>query len=1074
MPHFNESFSARRWLRFVVDHPVGIILLALIITSAFAWQLPNLRFQNSIYDLAIEDLDEAVLYETFKKDFGSEEIILVVVKAANILDESAFQRVQTLSQNLSEIKGVRRVISLPGIKKAMDVTGKWNLSDFEKVIVPVDLFQRNLISSDRKTTVISLILEDIRRKDQIVQSIDKLIKKEPPGLDLYQIGMPLVSKALAEYTKKDFLRLPPVTFLTIGLVLIILFRNFRGMLIPAGSVLMALIWTFGLMALTDTPLSMLTMIVPIFVIAVGTAYCMYIFPEYGEALDEARSPKEAAYGCFSRIGFPTILAVITTTIGLGSLLVNKISGIRDFALFSCFGIWSMLVIILFLLPAVFSLLPLPKDQEGQRFIKVRFLDPLLDKIIDLNLHHQKKTLPIVAFIALLGLAGIYRISIETNPVGYFKENTTIRRHFQDIYQDMAGSFPVNVVLDSKEEDYFEDPKHLGAIPKLQRFLDSLEGVDKTISFADYFKLVNYAGNNYDDTYYAMPEEGFEVRTLMNSFKTMLGQDVFDSFMKPDLSKTNILLRTHISSSRDFLKTKEEILTYLQENLPENFEYQVTGFGIVISQSSDLLSKGQARSLSITFVLIFIIMFVLFMSGKVGFIAMLPNCFPIIVNFGLMGWIGVELSVATSLVASIAIGLAVDDTIHYMVRYNREFKKDLDKTRALRDTIRRIGRPIIFTTVTISLGFSVLMFSHFGPTAVFGLMMVITMFSALVGDLIILPSLMTHVEFVTLWDLLRLKLGKDPEKGIPLFKGLSRSQVHYILMAGALKTFDRGEFLFRKGETSDSMYAVISGELEVVDIVDDSDEDSIQGNKVLINRIGTGDVVGEMGMVRSCRRSATVITSEATELLEINDKMIRRLQWLYPPTAQKFFFNLMSTICDRLEYTTECLADATIIDALTGLHTRDHFMNSLAKEIDRANRYGTDCAVCIMDLDNFKAINHVHGHETGDRIIGEIGSFIQKHLRRSDHACRYRGQQFALVLVNSPIDKARSACERLRQLLSEQALEGHSSPIYVTASMGFVALEAGIYQSGADLIEMATRALRDAKAMGRNRVHAYGS
>jgi len=137
------------------------------------------------------------------------------------------------------------------------------------------------------------------------------------------------------------------------------------------------------------------------------------------------------------------------------------------------------------------------------------------------------------------------------------------------------------------------------------------------------------------------------------------------------------------------------------------------------------------------------------------IAILPNIYPIIVNFGIMGWLGIRLSMATGLIASIAIGLAVDDTIHYLHRYNREFRKDLNKDRALRDTIKSVGKPIIFTTLTISVGFSILLFSHFQPTATFGFLMVVTMFLALIGDLIILPALMLHVELVTAWDLLKL-------------------------------------------------------------------------------------------------------------------------------------------------------------------------------------------------------------------------------------------------------------------------------------------------------------------------------
>jgi preprotein translocase subunit SecF len=381
---------------------------------------------------------------------------------------------------------------------------------------------------------------------------------------------------------------------------------------------------------------------------------------------------------------------------------------------------------------------------------------------------------------------------------------------------------------------------------------------------------------------------------------MLGEDMLLRFMKPDFSTANILLLTHISSSRDFLKTRDKILEHVKQNFSKDLKWDVTGFGMVISESSRQLTRGQVKSLSITMVLVFGIMFLLFLSSKVGLIAIVPNFFPIIVNFGIMGWFGVELSMVTSLIASIAIGLAVDDTIHYLVRYNREFKKDLDDKRALKDTIKHMGKPIIFTTLTISLGFSILAFSSFKPTAIFGVMMVITMVSALVGDLILLPSLLLRVEIVTLWDMIRLKLGEEPEHRIPLFKGLSRTEIHYIIMAGILKKIKSGEVLFRKGDPSDSMCAIISGTMDVVDPSRD-DEDKPLGVQKRIARLAAGDVLGEMGLLRSAPRSATIIAAESGEFLQINLKMIKRLQWLYPPTAQKFFFNLMTILCDRLEF-----------------------------------------------------------------------------------------------------------------------------------------------------------------------------
>ncbi len=901
----------KSWLQYVVHHPWRIIIPIILLTILFAWQIPKLRFETSIYDLTIEDLPETKKYEAFKKTFGCEEVILVVARTADAFDPRTFSAIERLAGELKKIDGVRRVISLPGIKKAMDITGKWSLADFKGAIAPVTLLQKNIISKDGKTTIISLILADTKHKDPIIDAVQALIEKGETGGPVYQIGLPVVSMALTHFTEQDFLRLPPITFLLIAIALFLLLRNLRGVLIPAGSVLIALIWTFGLMAWTGTPLSLLIMIVPIFLIAVGTAYCMYIFPEYRLAVRTQKTPSEASLACFGQLGFPTFLAVTTTTIGLGSLLINRIMEIRFFALFSCFGILSMLFIFLTFLPAFMALLPFERGTgRSSAPAKESLLDRLLKGIIRINLAHQKPALGLIALISILGILGIWRIQVETNPMDFFKESTTISRNFKDIYRDMAGSFPINVVINSHQDDYFEDPEHLKMIARIQSFLATLPGVDKSISFCDYLKLVNYATNQHQEERYALPEEGFEVRMLINSFKTMLGMDMLGRFMNESFSETNIVLRTHLSSSDDFMNAQKSIEAYLAENLPSGFSFQVTGIGIVISHSSRLITDGQIKSLFLTMVLVFAIMFLLFMSFKVGIIGILPNCFPILVGFGLMGWLGIPLSMATSLIAGVAIGLAVDDTIHYLVGYNHEFKKDLDKKRALRDTVLHVGKPIVYTTITISLGFSVLLFSSFKPTAVFGLLMVVTMASALVADLILLPSLMVHVELVTIWDLIRVKLGKDPQEGIPLFRGLSRTQVHYILMAGNLRKYEAGSTIMRKGEVSDSMYAIISGELEVLGGTGQESDAGAKGSKQVLATLRTGDVVGEMGMIRSCERSATVIATTSSELLQINERMIKRLQWLYPPTAHRFFFNLMTILCDRLQTMTDCyLAEA---------------------------------------------------------------------------------------------------------------------------------------------------------------------
>ncbi|MDX9785386.1 MAG: MMPL family transporter [Desulfobacterales bacterium] len=755
--------------RWIIRHPVPTLVILAVLTLAFSWYLPKLSFRTSVYDLVIEDLPETVAFKAYQETFGADDLIRIVFSGKNVFDPVDFAHLKAISEKVGSVKGVRRVISLPEIKKVIDLAGEQSLETFEALITPVPMFEKNLISKDHRRTILTLVLATDADRDQVILNIEKIIQASPAGTGLYQIGMPLVSRALVQLTQKDFLRIPPLTLLIIALLVWVLYRNFHPVFLSLACVAMALAWTFGLMAATGVPLSMMTMIVPVFIIAVGMAYCLYICSDYLLSARQAASPADAVQLTFANVTLPTTLAVITTVIGIGSMLINKMTAVREFALFSCFGMTSLLVITLTLFPAMLVLIPLPKRGDGNQAVSGLF-DRFLAVMIHMDLNYQKITLPVLGAVVVFCAAGAFRVRVETNPLQYFKENTDIRRHFFDIYQDLSGSFPVNVVLVSPEEDYFETPAHAVKIEQLQKYLDTLPGVDKTLSFVDYLKLVNYASNGYNLSFYALPGEDFEMRMLINNFKSLLGEDMLRQFMSPPFNAANILLLTHISSSEEFLRLRAQIAGQLKAPSYRGVLGEVTGFSMAVSASSHVLTTGQTKSLLLSLGLIFAIMLLLFLSSKVGLIAMLPNFFPIIVNFGFMGWLGIPLSIATSLVSGIAIGLAVDNTIHYLVRYNREFKKDLDKDRALTDTVRHVGKPIIFTTLTISVGFSVLIFSNFQPTAVFGMLMVVTMVSALVGNLMLLPSLMRHVELVTAWDLLRM---------IPTLGGMSAGMIHEL-------------------------------------------------------------------------------------------------------------------------------------------------------------------------------------------------------------------------------------------------------------------------------------------------------
>jgi uncharacterized protein len=1058
-----RSLNPVDYVQRVLEHRRLALAVIAGVTLLLAAFIPRLSFKTSIHDLIIEDLPENAQYESFKTVFGSEEIIRVVVKCNNVFDPLNFKKIAQLEEAGKKIEGVQRVIGLSGIKNAVDLSGNWPIEQFAAFVAGVDLFKHNLISEDHNTTAITLVLNKDAIQENVIDAVNLLIDKTDPDIRLYQIGMPLISQALAQFTKRDFLRLPPITFLVIAVVLFLLFRNARFTLIPLSCVTLCLIWTFGTVSILGVPLSILTMIVPVFLIAVGTAYCLHILAEYRASAGPDRTPVETAAIAFSRTTLPTLLAILTTLLGLGSLFVNRISAIREFALFSCIGMAAFLILVMTYLPAVLSLVPCRQKVSPEQKETSSILDRFIDWIVDLNLHHQRMTLMVIAGMALFAGFGLFRLRAETNPVGYFKDSTQVVRNFHDIYQHLSGSFPVNVVMSSPMEDYFENAENIALVERLQQFLNTLPGVDKTISFADYLKLVNYASNRFDPAFYKLPTESWELRMLMNTYKSMLGMDMFNAFMGPALSQANILLLTHISSSKDFLGLRKTILRHVDEAFNQDLIWDVTGFGIVISASSHHLVSGQVKSFFLTMAVIFIIMFALFLSSTVGLIAIVPNLFPIVINFGLMGWLGIELSMATSLIASIAIGLAVDDTIHYLVRFNHEFKKDLDDKRALRETISHIGRPIIFTTLTISTGFFILTFSGFKPTAIFGTMMVITMLSALVGDLILLPILMQRVELVTLWDLVRIKMGGETGLGIPLFQGLSRAEVHSIIMAGTIKRVKAGQPLFYKGDRSESMYAVISGRFDVIDYDPTCTLSSHEGIQKCIAKVDTGDILGEMGLLRSAPRSATVMATQDSELLPINWKVIQRLQWLYPPTAQKFFVNMMGILCDRVERLTTCLANESMVDDLTGLNNRKGFIRSLKQEANRAHRLQETLDLAMIAI-HFSDAAAKHSNGVNNDILRSIGDTLTTTTRRCDMVGRVDTNIFALLISSGSGKDSGVVIQRIKTDLDK--LNAHAeNTIVFSIDIKYTTLRLEANTDGERHLEDALKAMEKEDSRG---------
>ncbi|MBN1916899.1 MAG: MMPL family transporter [Verrucomicrobia bacterium] len=815
---------------------------------------------------------------------------------------------------------------------------------FEQFVERIKLFKNNLVSKNLEATTITLIIGS--HAEDVVGYVREIVAAANEQLGtsgradqvdlVYQIGSPVIADEVVQFLKDDLKTLSGFTLGLIVIILAVCFRNVRGVVLPLVSAGIAYVWTFGLMSLMGAYLNMITVVIPTLLIAIGNAYALHVVSEFFEEAGEGhrtgagrRLKREIVTSTLFRVSLPVFLAGATTLIGFGSLALNRIDMIREFAFFSCFGLVALILLSLTLLPALLAVLPLPKqrtksDDHTEESLETK-RSPVLSFLRWLHrLDVKGQVFVYIAAVLVIALciAGLFQLKVENAVISFFKKDAEVRMSFNDIQEVMAGCYTVNVVMEYKgpgDEPYFQDPAVLRQIEALQqRVVEGDPGIDMAISLVEYLKMTNafMAGFRYDKQ--SLPETRKEIAALVAQFPNAFGPDQTEirQVATKDYQAINIIFRAHFEGAREFVIARDEILRLcgrdtdglaLRKPPPDavafskDLDIHVTGLPLVVSESANAITKGQVSSLALAFICIFVIMAGLFMSVKVGFVAMIPNVFPILINYGIMGWAGIALSSATSLIASIALGIAVDDTIHYLARYNTEFKKDFDKKRAMKMSLLTAGQPIVFTSITLGIAFAVLLVSKFQPTIYFGLLMMITMVTALFGSLIILPVLMLRIELVTLWDVVSQHVGEAPRAFINLFRNMSRWQVRKVMAAAGLQCYPKGTTIVKEGEVGDTMYAIISGAADVI-----RGEGS---NAHQVARLERGQIFGEMALVLKEPRTATVVTTEDTELLRFNDKTLRRIRGRFPRLAAKLYRNLTFILGRRLKLTTDRLHDA---------------------------------------------------------------------------------------------------------------------------------------------------------------------
>ncbi|HEX5067665.1 MAG TPA: MMPL family transporter [Myxococcota bacterium] len=748
--------------RFVLGLLAGVTLLAL--AALVRIDPPGLRVT---IDPSTEPLlpwgDPAIeAYRRAVEDFGDDQVYVVAMETR----DGVFTQ-----EHLASLRRVRdRVSRLPGVRGAQSLVGATSFrysadEDWIEVKpfieeIPSDpvalaalreralhdpVYLRTLISADGRTAALNVTFREMSDGEFIAADLDgqiaAILKSETTqGRTFHVSGRPHIKAVMYRTMVRDLSVLVPVAFAVVTAVLLPLAGSVRGVLLPLINVAVAVLWTFGGIAALGRPLSVLTVLLAPTLLAAGSVFGVHVIGRYEEEAPHASSPREATGRALSGLIAPVLISGITTGIGFGSLCITDVPAVFELGAFSVLGVAAVTLLTLTGVPAVLALLPLRTERrEGVLGARLSaWLDRLLLWLAEFSRRHSGATIAVYTALTIAGVALVPRIVIDTDYLSFFDADSPVRTDFQRVNELLAGAVPLFVVLEGKA-GALREPATLHQIEKLQARLDEVPGVSRTMSFLDTLRVLNRAISGDDPSEQKVPESRAAVAELL----FLLPKADLSRFATVDQSSANLVVRTGAVGSASLRELGARIDAVLADGVPEGFGARVTGNALLLTRAADGVAWSQPRSLLAETLTIFVLLAWSLRSPTLGLIAMVPNLVPVAIFFGMIGLGVATLSLPTSLIAAVALGLAIDSTAHFVFRYRGDRLAGATPEEAVTSCIKAIGRPIAIAELMLTAGFLAVAASHFETLREFGILTSITVAVCLLCNLMLLPAMLVR-------------------------------------------------------------------------------------------------------------------------------------------------------------------------------------------------------------------------------------------------------------------------------------------------------------------------------------------
>ena len=743
----------------IFRYPFLYLSVLLLLTGCFGYYYATLPTETSVESLVIDKDPDLVFYETFKEQFGEDKILVIGFSAVDVFEPTVIRFILEQTQQLEGLDGVADVLSLANVD---DFIG----SDSDFIVQPLleaappdklkkeSLRQRALASSlirdslinHATTATLFLVRPESRPEnpafdEELLRRIEESFDTLPPpwpNFEYHIAGWLATDVNLSRYMNRDLMLFMPLTFTLLIILVSLSLRNRWSILLAMVNVSVCLIWTLAFLNLIGGAISPITSILPPLIMALAVSDSIHVFNDFLK--QDRRHPPltNVMKTTLINLATPCFLTSFTTAIGFASLAVSDIPPIRHFGLAAAGGMMAEFALSMTLIPLGLYFL---RHKTGLRTLSVQRSSPLLSQLELFAPKILASRTPILwgsAALILISLFGAAAIKVETNLLEYFKKSSPVYQNSQFIDRMLGGVETIEVSLQSPQPDLLLEPEALALIQRIEDYLQRQPIVSQVTSIGNFLREMNKAFHQENETYFKLPAS----RTMAAQYLLLYDGDEIDNFIDEQRSWTRISARITEHNSSAVAQYIDNLKLYLDEiTAGTSYQARVTGKTLIANKLISFIVNSQIQSLFLAFVLILLLMFAIFRSLKLGLLAMVPNILPILFSFAIMGFCGIPLNSATAIIAAVAIGIAIDDTIHFICTYQHQRQQQKSVEQAVQRTIIIKGHPIVITSLTMVGVFTILMFGNFVPTIQFGFLSALIMLFAVFSDLLVLPALL---------------------------------------------------------------------------------------------------------------------------------------------------------------------------------------------------------------------------------------------------------------------------------------------------------------------------------------------